>query len=127
MMKYYKDTANTVFVYEGDGSQDKFIPQTLIAITAQEATAILNPPLTAAQKRAQLAPLSAWQVRKVLTQFNLRTQVETALLSADQSTKDAWQYANDFNRDNVLLANMATALGLTDVQLDNLFTVGATL
>jgi hypothetical protein len=31
------------------------------------------------QKRAQLQPLSAWQVRKVLTQFNLRTKVETAI------------------------------------------------
>lgn len=73
------------------------------------------------------APLSAWQVRKVLTQFNLRTQVEAAINTADQNTKDAWQFANEFGRDNALLNSMAIALGLTAAQLDSMFTVGATL
>lgn len=72
-------------------------------------------------------PLSRWQVRKVLTQFNLRTQVENAISMADQATKDAWAYANEFARDNVLLNNMGKALGMTDAQLDQMFTVGITL
>ncbi len=72
-------------------------------------------------------PLSAFQVRKVLTQFNLRSQVETAVSQADQATKDAWQYTNDFQRDNPVLTAMATLLGLTDDQLDQMFEIGVTL
>lgn len=84
-------------------------------------------PKTVEQARAMLKPLSAWQVRKVLTLFNLRTQVEAAVASADQSTKDAWQYANEFQRDSVLLNGMAQALGMSETQLDQLFAIGATL
>ena len=73
------------------------------------------------------APLSAWQVRKVLTQFNLRTQVEGAITLADANTKDAWLFANEFGRDNALLNAMATSLGMTSAQLDSMFEVGTTL
>lgn len=73
------------------------------------------------------SPLSAWQVRKVLTQFNLRSQVESAINLADQNTKDAWQFANEFGRDNALLNAMANALGMSAAQLDKMFEVGANL
>ena len=73
------------------------------------------------------APLSAWQVRKVLTQFNLRAQVEGAIAQADANTKDAWLFANEFGRDNALLNAMAASLGLTSEQLDSMFLSGATL
>lgn len=73
------------------------------------------------------APLSAWQVRKVLTQFYLREQVEGAVAISDQETKDAWQFANEFQRDDVLLNSMANALGLTSEQVDSMFTIGVTL
>lgn len=87
-----------------------------------------NTPLPADILAKVFQPLSAWQVRKVLTQFNLRTQVENAIAaSTDQGTKDAWAYANDFARDSVLLNTMGTSLGMTSAQLDNLFTVGITL
>ena len=81
-MKYYKDTLNNLFAYANDGSQDSYIPNVLILITQAEADAIRNVPKTALQIRAALAPLSAWQVRKVLTQFNFRTQVENAIAGA---------------------------------------------
>jgi hypothetical protein len=84
-------------------------------------------PLTVEQIRAQLQPLSAWQVRKVLTQFNLRTKVETAISNADQVTKDAWEYAGEFSRDDALLNSLCASLFLTNEQVDELFTVGITL
>jgi predicted component of type VI protein secretion system len=73
------------------------------------------------------APLSAWQVRKVLTQFNLRVRVEAAISQADQNTKDAWQYASSFERDNEVLLAMGEALGMSDTQLDSMFEIGITL
>lgn len=72
-------------------------------------------------------PLSAWQVRKVLTQFNLRAAVEAGVAAANQNTKDAWAYAKEFQRDDPVLMGMATALGLTKTQLDSLFDIGITL
>ena len=71
--------------------------------------------------------LSAWQVRKVLNEFVLRDQIEVAITTADQTTKDAWQFAKEFERDNALLNSMALSLGLTDEQLDQLFSIGVTL
>lgn len=76
---------------------------------------------------AQFSPLSAWQVRKVLTMFNLRTKVEAAILLADQATKDAWAFANEFQRDDALLNGMAQSMGMSSAQLDQLFEIGVTL
>lgn len=42
-MKYFKDTNNTIYAYELDGSQDDYIKEGLIAITEQEADLIRNP------------------------------------------------------------------------------------
>ena len=70
-MKYYKDTNNNVYAYELDGSQDAFIPTTLIAITESEADLIRNPPLTSIQIKsnadfvikAQIAELDLKRIR----------------------------------------------------------------
>ena len=126
-MQNYRDTNNKIYALPST-EFEHFLPQGCVAITQAEADALNKPePLTDEQKRAQLLPLSAWQVRKVLTQFNLRTQVETAIANADQATKDAWNYANEYTRNSALLNSMATALGMTSSQLDSMFEVGATL
>ena len=72
-------------------------------------------------------PLSAWQVRKVLTQFNMRAAVEAGVAAADQNTRDAWAYAREFQRDDPVLVGMATALGMTNTQIDSMFDIGITL
>lgn len=77
--------------------------------------------------RASLAPLSAWQIRKVLNQSGLRKQVEDAVLVADSDTQDAWHYASEFRRDDAILNAMAVTLGITATQLDGLFELGVTL
>lgn len=43
-MKYYKDINNQVYAYEADGSQDAYIPETLVAITVEEADELCKPP-----------------------------------------------------------------------------------
>ena len=127
-MKYYKDALNNINAYEEDGSQDEFIPVNLILITEAEANILRAPtPLTVEQKRALLQPLSAWQVRKVLTQLGLRDSVETAVAVSTQATKDAWNHAEPFHRDDPILNAMGASLGMTASQLDDLFTLGATL
>jgi hypothetical protein len=67
-MKYYIDANNTVYAYESDGSQDAFILPGLKSITAAQAVAITNPPLTAAQ---------AWSA--------YQAQAESALSNSDKT------------------------------------------
>ena len=53
-MKYYKDEKNQVYAYEADGSQDAYIPETLVPITEAEAYELINPPETLEQTIARL-------------------------------------------------------------------------
>lgn len=71
--------------------------------------------------------ISAWQIRKALTAVGLRDQIETAVAGASQEIKDAWQHANPFDRNHPLIVQMASALGLSDAEVDAVFELGATL
>ncbi len=102
------------FIYDGD-----YLPS--LWVENGEVTDV------AIEENKVFTPLSAWQVRKVLTQFGLRDTVEDAILQSSQDTKDAWQFANEFRRDDALLNGMAQMLGMSDTQLDQLFEVGITL
>ena len=78
-------------------------------------------------KRASLAPLSARQVRLVLSQFGYRDQVEAGVAAASQAVKDEWNYANEFERTSPVLNGMAQALGLSAEQVDAMFEQGVLL
>jgi hypothetical protein len=67
------------------------------------------------------------QARLALNHFSLRDAVEAAIASADQNTKDEWEYANEIRRDWASLIAMATAIGITSEQLDELFIYGGGL
>lgn len=57
-MKYFKDEKSVVWAYTADGSEDAFIPGTLIAITKTEADAIRNPPKTQAELDKEVSDLA---------------------------------------------------------------------
>ena len=71
--------------------------------------------------------LSAWQIRKALNQMGLREAVEAAVAAGSHDSKDAWQYANEFERTHPLIESFAQALGKSDEDIDALFALGATL
>jgi hypothetical protein len=71
--------------------------------------------------------VTAVQIRLQLNKQGLRTQVETAIASGSQDLKDKWQYGNMFSSADSDIQAMATSLGLTQEQLDTLFTEAATL
>ena len=73
-----------------------------------------------AQWRAQTA-CTPFQGRMALVDANLLTQVETAINSADQKTKTAWEYALEWKRTSPLITTLAAALNLSDVEVDELF------
>lgn len=83
-----------------------------------------------AAKTKALVPkaLTPRQIRLVLNQYGLRANVETAVAnSTDYNIKDWWEYSLEYLRDNTILVGMATTLGLTDTQLDQMFIDGAKL
>ena len=61
------------------------------------------------------------QAKLALLQFGLLDTVEAMIAGADRATQIAWNSAAAFSRSSVLLISMATAMGLTDQQLDDLF------
>jgi len=71
--------------------------------------------------------VSPWQIRKALNSLALRDAVETAVASADQETKDAWQYATEFERTHPLVISLGMALGKTEAELDALFALARSL
>lgn len=71
--------------------------------------------------------ITAWQIRKALNQMGLRDAVEAAVAAGPQDAKDAWQYANEFERTHPLIESFAQALGKSNEDIDALFALGATL
>lgn len=76
----------------------------------------------------QLQSLTPRQIRMVLTQYGLRQQVEDIVVqSTDYALKDWWEYSLEYTRDNLILIGMAETLGLTSLQIDEMFQAGASL
>lgn len=71
--------------------------------------------------------VTPWQIRKALNASGLRGLIEASVAGADQTTKDAWEYALEFRRDNPLITGLAVALGKTEAELDDLFALAASL
>ena len=71
--------------------------------------------------------VSPLQARLALMRMGLREQVETAVALASEDVRVSWEYATEIRRQSPLITALAPALGLTDVALDQLFTLAATL
>jgi hypothetical protein len=70
-MKFFKDSQNTVYAFESDGSQDAFIPDGLTPITSQQADALRTPSLTDDEWNAAVDAqlMSAdWKIIRALTE-----------------------------------------------------------
>ena len=98
------------------------------ALAAKDATiAALQAQIDAFAPTPPTTTVTARQIRLSLTQAGLRTAVEMAVAAGDQSTRDWYEYANEFERTNPLVIGMAAALGVSDESLDALFALAATL
>lgn len=69
--------------------------------------------------------VSRFQARAALHNVGLLASVEAAVAAADPFVQIAWQDASEFRRGSPTIAALAAALGLTDVQLDDLFRAAA--
>jgi hypothetical protein len=67
------------------------------------------------------------QARLALLASGLLETVESAITGAGPAAKIEWEYAQEVQRAAGLVPAMATALGMTELQLDNLFILASTL
>jgi hypothetical protein len=95
--------------------------------TQEEKDAAIAADLEA--KRVAVIPseISPRQIRQALTAAGLRSSVEAAVSTADQDTKDWWEFATTFERSHPRVIGMAEALGVTPVQMDDLWTLAGSL
>ncbi len=79
------------------------------------------------RNRREKMIVSRFQARAALHLAGLLEQVETLMQSPDTDmlARLAWQDAQEFRRLSPTVLTLASALGLTDAQLDELFTVAA--
>lgn len=70
------------------------------------------------------------QAKLALLQFGILQQVNTAIASMtgvqSEAARIEWEYATTVKRNAPLVTQIASAFGLTDEQLDNLFILAAT-
>lgn len=71
--------------------------------------------------------ISPRQIRQALTRAGLRASVESAVAAGDQDTKDWYEFATAFERSHPRVVAMGAALAVTSSQLDDLWTLGASL
>jgi hypothetical protein len=67
------------------------------------------------------------QARLALLQAGMLASVDAAVAAGDEATKIAWEYSTEVQRDFPLVQTMKASLGLTEAQLDDLFTLAAAL
>jgi hypothetical protein len=67
------------------------------------------------------------QARLALHGAGLLEAVEAAVAGADKAVQIEWEFASELRRDWPTLVGLATALSLTDAQIDGLFTQAAQL
>ena len=75
----------------------------------------------------QSASCTPFQGRVALSNANLLVQVEALIAdpAVDANTKIAWEYAIEWKRMSPMISSLATALSMTDEQVDNLFKAAA--
>lgn len=67
------------------------------------------------------------QARLALLQAGLLSQVDAAVQQAGPAAQIEWEYATELRRTHTLTQDLAQGLGLTEAQLDALFTQASSL
>lgn len=124
-MLYFKHpTTGEVFGYATQAEREVFGAPALVPLTDAEIQAHLNPP---SQPTGVPPVVTRFQARAALQLAGLLPQVEAMMANpaTDMLAKLAWQDAQDFRRTSPTVLAMASALGLTEAQIDGLFSTAA--
>jgi len=67
------------------------------------------------------AAIASWKAKAALREAGLIAAVETAIAAAGGRLADAWGGAAEWHRDSEFLTDLATGLGLSATEVDDLF------
>jgi hypothetical protein len=120
----YTDAGNqVVFRTRSDGTQESCLV-TAIADWIAEGNSpepYVEPPPSIPTS------LTMKQARRALHQAGYLEQVEAGVQGMDKPSQIDWEFASTVERGDPLVLTLAAALGLTAVDLDSLFILGASL
>lgn len=121
-MIYFKDKNGRVFAYETLAEREQFGAADLVAMSEAEIAAHTSPPpASVPQTVTRFQALAALHLAGYLPAMEaIMAAPETPVLA-----KLAWANALSFERSSPTLASLAAALGMTDADLDALFTVAS--
>ena len=125
-MKYYK-LGNDVYAFREDGSQDDYITEEMVRMTAEEVDKHINPEkyYTEEQKYniylSSLKPLTRRQFKLALLENNLLTVIDTAINNISDPLLKArieieYAEATEFVRTSDSVKYMLSILELTEEQ-----------
>lgn len=127
-MNYYKSQSGEVFAYDDEQVQSGWVREGLVLMTPQEVILHLNPPVPTLPLPTEI---SMRQARLALLQEGLLSQVDTAIAGLPEAQRLAaeieWEYATTVKRGSPLVLAIASALELTEENLDQLFLTAVTL
>lgn len=95
-----------------------FIPFTDEEIAQME---IIAPPTVVSMRQARLALFQQGKLSQV------QPLIDAMAEPAKTTTQISWDYAQEVRRDDDLVVQLSAAMGLTNADLDALFTLAATL
>lgn len=93
----------------------------------EERNAVIAAEIEAKRIASIPIEISPRQIRQALSRAGLRNSVEAAVATGDQDTKDWWEFATTFERGHPRVLAMAQALDVTEVQMDDLWTLAGSL
>lgn len=120
-MKFHSATTGGYYASEVHGAN---MPEDALPVSDADYAAIFDQPIGEIPPSMPTS-VSPAQARLALLAAGKLDQVEAIVAAADQSTQIAWNNASVIERDSPTVAALAGALGLTDAQLDELFTTAA--
>lgn len=123
-MKHYRKTDGSVWAFEDDGSQDHLITEDMVAIPGPPEAVPSAPtiPQSVTRRQARQALLLAGRLQDVQPAIDaIADPLQRGLVQIE------WDDSQEFQRARPTLIALATAIGMTDQDLDNLFTQAALL
>jgi hypothetical protein len=84
-----------------------------------------TPPTEEPDPNAVPAAVGRMQAELALLDAGLLADVESAVAASPERVQRAWHRSTQLRRDSDMVADLATAIGITDAQLDDLFIAAA--
>lgn len=124
-MKHFIKPDQTIWAFVDGGEQDHLITPDMVEISFDDLAALLTLP------PRKITQVSMRQARLALLSAGLLSQVDAAIQLLPEPAKTAalidWEYAAVVQRSSGLVPAMGAALGMTEAEIDALFTLADTL